>query len=113
SRQRPRVSRNIVRLTSSSQVDGTSAPSASESDPPQPQRVQDHGTGLRPHLSEIHTRGAGVVAVGNGGPHFVAAFRETTGFEGPVYCDPDLVAYRAAGLQRSKVRLLDPRGIAD
>jgi hypothetical protein len=68
---------------------------------------------LRPHLPEIRSAGCEVVAIGSGAPHFVAGFRETTGFDGPVYCDPELVAYGAAGLHRSGLRLLDPRGVAD
>jgi hypothetical protein len=68
---------------------------------------------LRPHTTRIESAGARILAIGNGGPHFVAGFRETTGFTGPVLVDPSLAAYEAAGLRRSAVRLLDPRGVVD
>jgi hypothetical protein len=74
---------------------------------------REHVAQLRPHLPRIHAAGAELIVVGNGAPHFVRGFRETTGFEGPVFCDPDLSAYRAANLKRSLWRLLDPRGIGD
>lgn len=48
----------------------------------------------------IEKKGARIVIVGNGGPHFFEAFREKTGYAGPLYSDPDLRAYRALGLRR-------------
>ena len=47
--------------------------------------------------------------VGNGSPHFAAAFREDFELDCPVLVDPELRAYRAAGLRRGRVELLSPR----
>ncbi len=47
--------------------------------------------------------------VGNGAANFAAAFREDFGLDGPLLVDPDLRAYRAAGLRRGRVELLSPR----
>lgn len=60
-------------------------------------------------LGAIRAAGAAVFVIGNGTPNFVAGFREQTGWEGPIYTDPSLAAYRAAGLKRSVTRTLDPR----
>jgi hypothetical protein len=68
---------------------------------------------LRPHIPAIHAAKAELYVVGSGAPHFVAGFRETTGFEGPVLCDPKLASYQAAGMKRSMMRLADPRGVID
>jgi dehydrogenase/reductase SDR family member 12 len=64
---------------------------------------------LRDALPEIHRRGAELVVVGNGAPHFAAAFREDFALEGPLLVDPELRAYRAAGLRRGRVEVLSPR----
>jgi len=64
---------------------------------------------LHRELGAIRAAGADVFVIGNGTPNFVAGFREQTGWEGPIYTDPSLTAYRAAGLKRSVVRTLDPR----
>jgi NAD(P)-dependent dehydrogenase (short-subunit alcohol dehydrogenase family) len=64
---------------------------------------------LRDEVSEIHSKGAELVVIGNGAPHFAVAFREDQGFHGPLMVDPDLRAYRAAGLRRGYVELLSPR----
>jgi len=64
---------------------------------------------LRDHVEEIRARGAELVIVGNGAPHFAAAFREDFQIDGPLLVDPELRAYRAAGLRRGRVELLSPR----
>jgi hypothetical protein len=38
--------------------------------------------------------------IGNGAPHFIAGFRETTGYPGPILTDPSLAVFRAAELRR-------------
>jgi alkyl-hydroperoxide reductase/thiol specific antioxidant family protein len=63
---------------------------------------------LHHQIDRIHAAGAELVVVGNGTPNFVAGFRELTGFRGPLYCDPTLAAYRAAGLRRGVMRILNP-----
>jgi dehydrogenase/reductase SDR family protein 12 len=64
---------------------------------------------LRDHVEEIRERGAELVVIGNGAPNFATAFREDFGLEGPLLLDPDLLAYRAAGLRRGRVEILSPR----
>ena len=63
---------------------------------------------LHHKIDRIHGAGAELVVVGSGTPNFVAGFRELTGFKGPLYCDPTLSAYRAAGLRRGVMRILNP-----
>jgi dehydrogenase/reductase SDR family protein 12 len=64
---------------------------------------------LRDRIDEIHARGAELVIVGNGAPHFAAAFREDYQLDCPLLVDPELRAYRAAGLRRGRVEALSPR----
>ena len=47
--------------------------------------------------------------VGNGAQNFAAAFREDYELDCPLLVDPELRAYRAAGLRRGRVELLSPR----
>jgi NAD(P)-dependent dehydrogenase (short-subunit alcohol dehydrogenase family) len=47
--------------------------------------------------------------VGNGAANFAAAFREDFELDCPLLVDPELRAYRAAGLRRGRVELLSPR----
>lgn len=44
--------------------------------------------------------GARLIVIGNGLPHFIAGFRERTGFDGEVYTDPGRRAYGALHLHR-------------
>ena len=60
-------------------------------------------------ISSIRARGAELVIVGNGAPNFAAAFREDFELDCPLLVDPELRAYRAAGLRRGRVELLSPR----
>ena len=64
---------------------------------------------MRDQLDEIRSRGAELVIVGNGAANFAAAFREDFALDGPLFVDPELRAYRAAGLRRGRVELLSPR----
>jgi NAD(P)-dependent dehydrogenase (short-subunit alcohol dehydrogenase family) len=64
---------------------------------------------LRDHVDEIRARGAELAIVGNGGPSFAAAFREDQKLDGPLLVDPELRAYRAAGLRRGRMELASPR----
>jgi NAD(P)-dependent dehydrogenase (short-subunit alcohol dehydrogenase family) len=64
---------------------------------------------LRDRLDEIRARGAELVIVGNGAESFARAFREDFALDGPLLLDPELRAYRAAGLRRGRVELLSPR----
>lgn len=47
----------------------------------------------------LDAAGAELHVIGNGAAMFVAGFRETTGYPGPVYTDPSLAVYRAAELR--------------
>jgi NAD(P)-dependent dehydrogenase (short-subunit alcohol dehydrogenase family) len=64
---------------------------------------------LRDRIDEIRARGAELVIVGNGAQNFAAAFREDFELDCPILVDPELRAYRAAGLRRGRVELLSPR----
>jgi NAD(P)-dependent dehydrogenase (short-subunit alcohol dehydrogenase family) len=64
---------------------------------------------LRDRIDAIRARGAELVIVGNGAPAFAAAFREDHELDCPLLVDPELRAYRAAGLRRGRVELLSPR----
>jgi NAD(P)-dependent dehydrogenase (short-subunit alcohol dehydrogenase family) len=64
---------------------------------------------LRDQIDEIRARGAELVIVGNGAPNFALAFREDFELDCPLLVDPELRAYRAAGLRRGRVELLSPR----
>ena len=47
--------------------------------------------------------------IGNGSPSFMDGFRETTGYQGPLFTDPSLEVYQAAGLKRGVATVLSPR----
>jgi hypothetical protein len=63
-------------------------------------------------IDKLHAAGAEVAVIGNGAPHFMAGFRELTGWRGPLYTDPSLSVFEAAQLERGVARTLDPRGLA-
>ena len=64
---------------------------------------------MRDQIDEIRARGAELVIVGNGALNFAAAFREDFDLDCPLLIDPELRAYRAAGLRRGRVEVLSPR----
>jgi NAD(P)-dependent dehydrogenase (short-subunit alcohol dehydrogenase family)/peroxiredoxin len=64
---------------------------------------------LRDRLDEIRDLGAELVVVGNGAMNFAEAFREDFRLDSPLLVDPELRAYRAAGLRRGRVEALSPR----
>lgn len=64
---------------------------------------------MRDRVEDIRAAGAELVIVGNGAASFAKAFREDFGLDGPVLVDPELRAYRAAGLRRGRVELLSLR----
>jgi len=55
---------------------------------------------LRDTLPEIRRRGAELVILGNGRPEHAIDFRDSEHVESPLYVDPELQAYAAAGLKR-------------
>jgi len=64
---------------------------------------------LRDRVDEIRDLGAELVVVGNGAMNFAAAFREDYQLDSPLLVDPELRAYRAAGLRRGRAEALSPR----
>jgi hypothetical protein len=63
---------------------------------------------LRDALTEIRRRGAELVIVGNGRPEHAIDFRDREHVESPLYVDPELRAYAAAGLKRGLRSSLSP-----
>ena len=59
----------------------------------------------------IEAAGGKLYVIGNGTPSFIAGFRETTGYAGPIYTDPSLAVFRAAQLKRGVANTLDPRAL--
>ena len=72
---------------------------------------RDHVNQLLRSLDDIHAAGAEAYIIGNGSPSFIEGFRDQTKWTGPIYTDPSLAAYRAAELQRSVAKTLDPRSL--
>lgn len=54
---------------------------------------------LHREIERVRATGAELHVIGNGAPMFIAGFRETTGYDGPLYTDPSLDAFRAAELR--------------
>lgn len=63
---------------------------------------------MRDALPEIRRRGADLIIVGNGQPQHATDFRDTEHVESPLYVDPELRAYAAAGLKRGLRSSLSP-----
>jgi peroxiredoxin len=61
---------------------------------------------LRGELSKIRDAGAELIFVGNGAPHFARGFKDELGISSPLYTDPTLEAYKAAGLKYGAGNLL-------
>ena len=51
------------------------------------------------------------MVVGCGRPEHIAGFRSATGYDGPLFTDPSLRAFEAAGLARGWTRTFHPRSI--
>jgi len=73
---------------------------------------REHVVQLHHEIGAIHAAGGELVVIGSGTPNFVAGFRETTKYDGPLYVDPQLLSYQAAGLKRGLLRTLNPLTIA-
>ena len=59
----------------------------------------------------MQRRGAALVVVGPGRPEHLKGFREVTRFAGPLYADPSLATFRAAGLAYGWSKTFHPRSI--
>jgi hypothetical protein len=66
---------------------------------------------LHRSIDDIKNAGAELVVIGSGTPNFIAGFRETTGFAGPIYVDPSLAVYQAAELERGLLKTFSPFAI--
>ncbi len=64
---------------------------------------------MRDEIESIREHCAELVIVGNGNRGFAEQFRSDMELDGPLFVDPELRAYRAAGLRRGRVELLSPR----
>ena len=63
---------------------------------------------MRDALPAIRRHGAELVIVGNGRPEHAADFRDREKVKSPLFVDPELRAYQAAGLKRSILSTLSP-----
>ena len=64
--------------------------------------------GLAAALPEIRAHGAGLVVVGSGLPEHIAGFRSATGYGGPLFTDPSLESFKAAGLAYGLAKTFHP-----
>ena len=67
--------------------------------------------GLMRRLPEIERRSASPVVVGPSRPEHIAGFRAATGYAGPLFVDPSLRAFRAAGLEHSRGSTYHPLAV--
>jgi hypothetical protein len=67
---------------------------------------------LHRDIDKIHAAGAEMIVIGNGAPHFIAGFREITGYNGPLYTDPSLAVFQAAELERGVLNTFSLKAIA-
>jgi hypothetical protein len=67
--------------------------------------------GLAAAEPSIAARGAALIVVGPGKPEHLAGFREVTGYAGPLYADPSLATFSAAGLAYGWGRTFHPLSV--
>ena len=67
--------------------------------------------GLAAAAPSIAARGAALIVVGPAKPEHLAGFREVTGYAGPLYADPSLATFRAAGLTYGWRRTFHPLSV--
>ena len=70
---------------------------------------REHVVQLHCRIDELHATGAELIVIGNGSPSFIDGFREDTGWRGPIYTDPGLAVYKAAGMKRGVISTFNPR----
>ncbi len=63
---------------------------------------------LHHETDALRAAGLSLNVIGNGAPMFIAGFRDTTGYDGPLYTDPSLAVYRAAELRSGLRTVLTP-----
>lgn len=64
-------------------------------------------------VDKLKAAGCDLVIIGNGAPSFIEGFREQTKYDGPLYTDPTLAAYKAAELKRGVTKTFDPRALGN
>jgi peroxiredoxin len=64
---------------------------------------------LRAEIKTIHKCGAELVIVGNGKPHWAKSFQEQYQIDTPLFTDPELNSYKAAGLKYGRMRTIGPQ----
>jgi hypothetical protein len=67
---------------------------------------------LRDHRDEMRAKGGDLAVVGNGTPKQAAGFRAEQKLEFPLLVDPGLAAYKAAGLKRTVLSVMNPMVLA-
>lgn len=72
---------------------------------------REHVVQLHRKIDDIRGAGAELYIIGNGTPNFIEGFRDKTNYDGPLYTDPSLAAFKAAQLKRSMAANLNPLGI--
>ncbi len=68
---------------------------------------------MRDAYADFERTGVRLVVVGNGQPFQAAAFRIEQAIPFDLWVDPDMEAYRAAGLRRGVASTFSPRAIAN
>ena len=66
---------------------------------------------MRDANDELSTRDVEVVVVGNGTPHHAEMFAEDESVPFTLWVDPEMKAYRAAGLRRGIGKVLTRKGL--
>jgi hypothetical protein len=68
---------------------------------------------FRPHVEALRQAGVEPYVIGSGTPEQARDFADKIDVNGilPILSDPKLVSYRAAGMKRSALATLNPRGI--
>jgi len=62
-------------------------------------------------MDEIERRSVTLVVIGNGQPEHARAFRKDEGIPFALWVDPEMEAYRAAGLRRGVTKTLSARSV--
>ncbi|MGH7400203.1 MAG: SelL-related redox protein, partial [Candidatus Rokuibacteriota bacterium] len=67
--------------------------------------------GLSKRVPEIERRGGILVVVAPAKPEHIAGFRESTGYQGALFVDPALRAFKTAGLVHSRASTYHPLAV--
>jgi hypothetical protein len=66
---------------------------------------------LHHDIDKLRAANVDLVVIGNGTPNFIAGFRDQTKYPGPIYTDPSLAVFQAAGLKRGVARTLNVKSL--